>query len=189
MSEDDRAAQSAAQGAANNASATAGSYGSTAAGIGGTIIPTLTRDVNNAPGFSPTDLNSMLVAGEQGAGGANSAITGQAGLTAARTRNSAALPGVFDQAARRQAQTLSQNALNVQGQNAQLKQKQRSQAFSGLQGLYGTDVNAQLKAMGIDTNDINAEVNAGKSGWLQNGLDIASTLSGMGLGAAKAAGV
>ena len=178
MDSDDRAAQSQAAAAGKTAATTASGYGSTAAGIGGTLIPQLKQDVNNAPGFSPTDLNAMLVGGEQGAGGANAGITGQAGLTAARTRNSAALPGVFDQAARRQAQTLSSNALGVQGQNAQLKQQQRSQALSGLQGLYGTDVGAQLKAMGIDTSDINAETEAGKSGWLQNATGVIGALSG-----------
>lgn len=178
MNEDDRSAQGAAGAAANNATGTASSYGSTAAGIGSTVIPTLTRDVNNAPGFSPTDLNAMLVGGEQGAGGANAGIVGQAGLTAARTRNSAALPGVYDQAARRTAQTLSNNALNVQTQNAQLKQKQRQAALSGLEGMYGTDVNAQLKAMGIVPEDINAETNAGNSGWLQNTVGTISALGG-----------
>jgi hypothetical protein len=35
-------------------------------------------------------------------------------------------------------------------------------------GLYNTDTDAMLKAMGIQTGDINAQTEAGKSGWFQN---------------------
>jgi hypothetical protein len=52
--------------------------------------------------------------------------------------------------------------------------------------MYGTDVNAQLKAMGIIPEDINAGLNAGKSGWLQNTEGVLGTLSGMGSSAAGA---
>lgn len=168
MKEDDRSAQNQAGQATNQAFSTAGNYGAKAGQIGSSVIPTLERDVTNAPGFNPTDVNAMLVAGEQGAGGAASGVTGQAGLEAARTRNSGATSSVLDQAMRRKGQILSQNALDVQGQNAKLKQSQRSQALSGLEGMYGTDVGAQLKSMGLIAPDINSEVNAGKSGWAQN---------------------
>jgi|ERR1700734_792893 len=174
----DRAAQGQAGGAVNSANATASSYGGNAAQERSTLIPTLQEEINNPNGFSPTQTNNMLVAGEQGAGGANAAITGAAGLQAVRTRNSAGTSGVFDQAARRNAQTLSQNALGVQNQSAQLAQRNKQAGIEGLQGLYGTDVSAQLKAMGLVPEDINSEVNAGKSGWLQNTLDTIGTLTG-----------
>jgi hypothetical protein len=173
----DRSAQNQAGQATNQAFSTAGNYGAKAGQIGGSVVPTLERDINNAPGYNPTDLNAMLVGGEQGAGGAASGITGQAGLEAARTRNSGATSSVLDQAMRRKGQILSQNALNVQGENANLKQRQRSQALSGLEGMYGTDVGAQLKSMGIIPSDISADVNAGKSGWLQDTEGLLGTLS------------
>lgn len=185
MMEVDRSAQNQAGQAVNQANSTAGGYGAQAGQIGGAVVPTLERDLTNAPGYNPTDLNAMLVGGEQGAGGAASGITGQAGLEAARTRNSGATSSVLDQAMRRKGQILSSNALNVQGANAKLKQSQRSQALSGLEGMYGTDVGAQLKAMGIIPEDINAGVNAGKSGWLQQGEGVLDTLSGMGKNAAS----
>ena len=174
----DRSAAAAAGKAAGVASNVAQGYGSTAAGIGSTLVPTLTQEATNPTGFTPTQLNNQLVAGEQGAGGATSGITGTAGLNAMRTRNSGALSSVFDAAARRQGQTLSQNALNVQNQNAMLQQKKQQEGLSGLEGLYGTDVGAQLKAMGIVPDDINAEVNASKSGWMQNLEGGISALSG-----------
>ncbi len=175
MDSDDRAATSQAAGAEKGASTTASGYGAQAGQLAGTLIPTLEQDINNPQGFTPSQTNSMLVAGEQGAGGGGAAITGAAGLRAARTRNSAGNSGVLDQAARRTAQTLSGNALNVQNQSAKLAEQKRAAALGGMQGLYGTDVNAQLKAMGIIPEDINAEVNAGKSGWLQNAEGVIDT--------------
>jgi hypothetical protein len=172
----DRAIQSAANQGAAQAGTNASGYGAQASGIGNTVIPTLERDVNNAPGFSPTQKNAMLVAGEQGAGGAAAGITGQAGLNAMRTRNTGATSSVLDQAARRQAQTLSQNALGVENKNANLQQQQRAQGLSGLEGMYGTDVGAQLKSMGIQNEDLNTAIQAGNSGWLQNTEGVIDTV-------------
>jgi hypothetical protein len=184
----DRAAQAQASQAANTAKGAAAGYGDVARGIGNEIVPQLERDVTNPQGFTPSQLNDMLVAGEQGAGGVASGITGQAGLQAMRTRNSAALSGVLDENARRKMQTTSQNALNVRGEQARLQQAQRASALRQLESLYGTDVGGQLRAMGIIPEDINAELAAGRQGWLQNTEGVISTLGNLGLGAAKAAG-
>lgn len=177
MKEDDRSAQGQGKAAFGNAQSTAGGYGANAAQERSTLIPTLQQEINNPQGFTPSQTNAMLVAGEQGAGGANAAITGQAGLQAMRTRNSAGTSGVLDQAARRTAQNLSQNAVNIQAKNAELGAQNRQRALSGLQGLYGIDTGAQMKALGLVPEDINAEVNAGKSGWLQNTMGV---LGGLG---------
>jgi hypothetical protein len=185
----DRAAQAQAQTAVQNANQTASGYGAAAQPIGSTLSTQLTREATAPQGYSPEDLNAALVSGQQAAGGAASGITGQAGLQAMRTRNSAALPGVLDQAARQKMQTGSQNALNVQLQNAALKQKQQQAGLAGLQQLYGTDVGAQLKSMGLVPEDIGAELQAGKQGWLQNAEGVADTIAGLGtagVGAFKA---
>ena len=76
----------------------------------------------------------------------------------------------------------------MQNESARLGQQKQQTALSGLQGLYGTDVGAQLKAMGIQDSDINTEIQAGQSGWLQNTMGAIGTLGNLGLGAAKAAG-
>lgn len=150
------------------ATSTAGNYGSQATNIGGALVPQLQKQATNPTGYTPTQQNNMLVAGEQGAGGANAGITGQAALTAARTHNNGALSGVLDSAARMKQQTLSQNALGVQNKQADLQQKQMSDAQKELAGLYGTDVNADLKAQSLVPEDINAANNAAQSGWQQN---------------------
>ena len=172
-----KAATKAAQGAATTAGATGADYGQQASGIGGTLTPALTQEATHPTGINPTDLNSMLVAGQQGAGGATAGVAGQAGLTAARTRNSGALSGVLDQAARTKQQANSGAALGVQGLNAQTKLKQQQEGLSGLEGLYGTDVNAGLKAQGLVPEDINSWANANKTGWLQNMNDTVRAFS------------
>ena len=127
----------------------------------------------------------MLVAGQQGAGGSNSGIAGQAGLTAARTRNTGALSGVLDQASRNKTQSNSQNALGVQNENTQTKLKQQQEGLSGLEGLYGTDVNAGLKAQSLVPDDIKAWADADRTGWLQNTLGVVNSLTGAAGAAAK----
>jgi len=176
-------ATKAAQSAATTAADTGAKYGSSADTVSSTLVPELTREATHPTGFNPTDVNNMLVAGEEGAGGATGSITGEANLEAARTHNTGALSGVLDEAARTKARALSSNALNVQNQNALLKEKQRQSGLSGLEGLYGEDVNAGLKAQGLVPEDINAWTNASKTGWLQNAEGVVDTAAN----AAKAA--
>ena len=176
----DRSVQSGAMAGAKTATGTASQYGNTAGGIGANLIPGLTQQFNNPQGLSPTDVNNEWVAAQQAGGGATGAVQGEAGLNAERTRNSAGLSSVLDQAARRQGQNLSQSALGIQNQNAMLKQKQREQAGQELGSLYGTDVGAQLKAMGISNEDLDTALKAGPSGWLQQGMGIGQGLFGKG---------
>jgi hypothetical protein len=146
------------------------------------LVPQLEKQFTTPTGYNPTDVNNMLVAGEQGAGGATGSIVGQANLEAARTRNTGALSGVLDQAARQKQQVLSQNALNVANKQAEQKEKQRQLAAAGLESMYGKDVGAQLEAMKLVPADIGAETEAGKSGWQQNAMNWIKTLRGGGGG-------
>ena len=180
----DRSIQSQAEGNSKTAGGVAGQYGGNAAAIGGPLVGELQREAANPIGYTPEQTNSMLVAGEQGAGGANASIAGTAGLAAGRTRNSAALSGVLDAAARAKTQQLSQNALSVQNKSADVGLERQRQAQQQLQGLYGTNVNAQLGAMGIQNQDLNTAIQAGNSGWLQNLEGVGNTLANMGKSAA-----
>lgn len=184
----DRSLQAQGKQAEQGATTTGGNYGSAAAGIGAQLIPQLQAQATGNVGLTPTQTNNMTVAAEQGAGGATAGITGEAGLRAARTRNSGALSGVEDQASRNRAAAGSQAGLNIQNESAQVARQNQARAQGQLSGLYGTDVSAQLHAMGLQPEDINAEANAGKQGWLQNTLSTIQTLGNLGLGSAKAAG-
>lgn len=173
----DRSVQGASGQNSRAAGATASGYGAQAGSIAGTVIPTLTNDINNPQGYTPTQTNNQLVAGEQGAGGAGGSIAGEAQLRAERTRNSGSTSGILDQAARRTAQTLSGNALNVQNKSADLAQQKRASALAGLQKLYGTDVGAQLQGMGIQNQDLDTAIKAGQSGWVQNATGVLAALN------------
>lgn len=175
----DRSIANQANANSKTAGAAAGQYGSAATGVAGQIVPELERQAANPIGYTPTQTNAQLVAGEQGAGGSNSSIAGTAGLAAGRTRNSSALSGVLDAAARAKAQQLSTNALNVQNRSADLGIQRQDQARGALTGIYGTDVGASLKGMGIQDQDLSTELQAKNQGWAQNlnmGLNTIGTL-------------
>lgn len=176
----DRSTQGAAGQNARAAGSTGSNFSTQANQIGGTLIPTLKQEATNPTGYTPQEQANQLTAGEQAAGGAGGAVAGEAGLRAARTNNTGSLSSVLDQAARRTGQTLSENALGVANKSADLAQKKQAQALGQLQGLYGTDTSNALKAMGLQNEDLDTELNAGKSGWLQNGMGILSSLQGAG---------
>jgi hypothetical protein len=189
----DQAKTAANQGSAayNMASDSARKYGAAGDDISTHLIPGLEREAANPQGFTPEEMNDQLVASEQGAGGANAGITGEANLRAARTRNSAGYTAALDEAARDKTRTLSDNALNIRNQSAKLGQEKQMAAQKELGGLYGTDVEANLKAQGLLPEDVNAESNAvdaeakaNSTGWFQNMTGLISSLSGI---ASKAA--
>lgn len=157
-------------------------YGAEAGDIGSMLVPELTKEALHPAGFNPADTNAMLVAGEQGAGGATGAISGEANLRAARSRNNASLSSVLDEAERGKTRQLSQNALDVQGQNAALKQKQQQAGLTGLEHERGMDVNAQLEAQKIVPEDIKAWTAAAarEPTMFQDVLSTIGTLAGAG---------
>lgn len=174
----DRAAQSAASQAANVAGTTAGQYGAQAGSIGANLVPTLTRQMTNPQGYSQRDIGAQLTNALAGAGGATSGLSGAAGKMAGTTRNPMGFSSALDSAARSRDKAAAQTSEGVAAKNADVKLQQQQQAESGLAGLYGTDVNAQIGAQRNQTADINAETEAGKSGWLQNITSGLGTLSG-----------
>lgn len=174
----DRAAQKNAKNALNTEDSTANSFGSAATGIGAPLTTQLQQQATNPTGFNPSDINSMLVSGEEGAGGATGDLASDASLAAARSRNTGSTSGVLDALQRQKTQALGSNALAVNNANAQLKQSKQADAQHALSGLYGTDVSGQLSAMGMAPGTIGTEVSAGNSGWLQNTLNTINTLTG-----------
>ncbi len=160
------------QGAAKKNAATAGDvgtgFGSTASQIGSSLIPGLEREAQNPTGFTPVQKNNMLVASQEGVGGANSGIVGQANLAAARTRNAGGFARALDEAARQKGRQLSTNAIGVENEDARVALQRQQQAQQMLSGLYGTDTSRQLSAMGLQNEDLNTALKAGQVGWAQN---------------------
>lgn len=178
-----RSAQNQAQTAAKTASDTGAKYSAAGDQISSSLIPGLEREANTPEGFTPEQLNNQVVAGEQGAGGAVAGITGEADLEAARKRNSAGYTAALDEAARDKTKQISENNLNIQTKSDELGQEKQMAAQKELGGLYGTDVEANLKAQGLVPEDVNSEVNADKSGWFQNMTSLIASLGGAAQGA------
>jgi len=143
------------------------------------LTPFLERELNSPTGYSPDELNKMNVASEQGAGGAESALKGEAAGQVARTRNSAGYSTAMDEAARDKTRALSANSLDIQGKNADLAQKKQQAAAGQLGDIYGTDVKETLGAQGLLSGDVNAETDSGKSGWYQNMTSLMDSIAKM----------
>ncbi|MGA8529253.1 MAG: hypothetical protein WB622_06025 [Acidobacteriaceae bacterium] len=179
-----RSAVSQAGNAATTAANTAAGYGAGASTIGSALVPYEARQLTNPAGMSQADIGAQLTAGLAGAGGATSGLQGAASKMAATTRNPMGFSAGLDAASRARAAASARTSEGIAANNADVKLQQQSDAARTLGSLYGTDVSGQNAAAGQQANDINAQVNASKSGWLQNMLDTISTISG----AAKGAG-
>jgi hypothetical protein len=174
----DKKARGQGLGAAQTASGTAAGYGGAAQGIGSTLVPQYTQEATNPTGINPTDLNAMQVASQTGAGGAAGSLMGTATDQAARSRNSGALAGTLDQISRNKTQAAAGGNLAIQNMNTQEKLRQKQEGLKGLEGLYGTDVGAQLKAQSIVPEDLDAVAKADESGWQQDLQGWMKSLSG-----------
>lgn len=182
----DRGAAGEAKQQGKVAGGVAGTAGSNASQIGSTITPVLEQQATHPTGFDPTTLNNMLVSQQEAVGGGNAAIGGEGKLSALRTRSAGGLAPVLAEAARSKGRTLASGALNVQNESARLAQEKQQNALRSLQGLYGTDTSNQLRAMGLQAEDLQNELAAGRQGWLQNTEGVLGTIGKLGSEAAGA---
>lgn len=173
-----RNAQNQAGRAATNAADTSANLGGEAAAIGGNVTPFLTQEMLHPTGYGQQGLSAMTAAAEGGAGGATAGLTGQANQRAAVSRNAGGYQAALDDASRNRAKAAAGASENIAGENANLEQQQQQEGAAGLQNMYKTDTSGMLEASGQVAPDINAETNAGNSGWLQNTMGILKTLNG-----------
>ena len=180
-----RDAKAQAQQAGTTAATTAGNYGAQAGGIGANLVPQLTRQMNDPQGYSLRDVGAQLTAGLAGAGGATAGLTGAAQKMGADTRNPMGFSSALDAAAMQRDKAAAGVGERVASNNADVKLKQQQEAEQGLSGLYGMDVRGQTENAGQVSQDVNAQANANKTGWLQNMNDTISAISGAGTAGAK----
>lgn len=176
-----RSAVGQAQGAAKTAADTSTQLGTEGQGIGSTLTPFLTQELEHPQGYSQQDESAMLSAGDAGAGGTTSAIQGQVARQAAQTHNGGAFNAVLDDAARQKAKAAAATSEGVAAADAGVKQNQQQDAARGLQGMYGTDTSGMLDASGQISRDVDAESQANSTGWLQNTTAIMKALQGAGM--------
>lgn len=177
-----RNAQAQGNSAYNQATDTANELEGQGAAIAGQLTPFLTQEMLHPEGLGQTGIAAETGAAMGGAGGATSGITGQAMQRAAVSRNAGGVNAALDEAARQRTKAEAGASEGIQSQNEQLKQKQMQEGASGLNSLYGTDTSGMLKAESLEPEDINAELNANKTGWLQNAQSVIKQLATGGAG-------
>ena len=180
-----RSAVNQATSAEQNAGNTANTLGGEGQGISANLTPFLTQEMLHPQGIGQTGLSAETAAAEGGAGGAASGLTGVANQRAAVSRNAGGFSAALDDAARQRDKAAAGASEGITGQNEMLKTQQQEEGARGLQGMYGTDTSGMLNAMGQQHEDINSEVDANKTGWLQNTLGILDTINGSGNAAAN----
>jgi hypothetical protein len=151
-----------------------------AQGLYNQLVPTFTQEATNPQGYGKTDLAAMNTAAQQSAGGGVGAAVGEAGTKAAANRNLGSFAPALDEASRGATRTLGQEALNTQVQNAGLKERQRQAGISGLSGLQSQQNEDIMKSLGLSNQSANLELEAGKSGWFQNMVNLINAISGAG---------
>jgi hypothetical protein len=183
----DRGAVQQAKTQGKTAGSEAGKAGGEADVERGAVIPGLLRDVNNPQGFTPQQQNNMLVKQQEGVGGGNAAITGEGRLAALRSRTAGGIAPALAEAARSKGRTLATGGLDVANRNAELQQQKQAQARQQLLGLYGADTSNSLRAMGLQSEDLQNQLAAGRQGWLQSTTGVLDTLGGLAGGAGSLA--
>ena len=165
-----------ASAATNTAGSTASTLGGEAQGIGANVTPFLTQEMLHPQGLGQAGIGAEESAALGGAGGANSGLVGQGMQRAAVSRNAGGYQAALADASRQRDKAAAGASEGIEAQNENLKQQQQQEGATGLQNQYKTDTSGMLEAMGQQAPDINAEANAGKSGWLQNAMGILGTL-------------
>lgn len=171
-----RSAVNQANSAFNTAESTGAQLGAEGQGIGANLTPFLTQEMLHPQGVGQTGLAAETAAAEAGAGGANAGLVGQANQRAAVSRNAGGFQAALDDAARQRDKAAAGSSEGITAGNEMLKQQQSQEGAQGLQHMYGTDTSGMLQSQGQEANDINAETNANKTGWLQNSLAIVNAL-------------
>lgn len=157
---------------------TSNTLGGEAQGIGANLTPFLTQEMLHPQGLGQEGIGAEEAAALGGAGGAASGLVGQAAQRTAASRNAGGYQAALGDIARERMKAAAGASEGIAAQNENLKQQQQQEGARGLQGMYGTDTSGMLNAMNQQHEDINSEVAANNSGWLQNTTNMIGALSG-----------
>jgi hypothetical protein len=146
----------------------AGTYGGRATQNSNILTPTLNAMATAPKGYGQQTIGNMDTAAAQAAGGAAAGAVGQGNQMAARTNNAGGFAPVATQAAHDATSRLSDAALNVQNQNAQLKQQQQQEGLQGLQNMYQTNVGGGENALGLSNQALNTAITGDQAAFGRN---------------------
>lgn len=148
-----------------------------ATAIGGWLTPTLQSQYTNPQGFGDAAVNGMKTEAGQIAGSKAASAKNNLDLMAERTGNAAGFAPAEDQAMRDSQSQLSNALLGIDTKNAEAKLGQQSEALRGQEGMFGENLGAETGNIDASNQGVNAEVNAGNSGWFQNMLGFGNMLA------------
>jgi len=143
----------------------------------GAIVPGLEREAQNPTGFTPLEKSSIQTSTGEALGGVNAGAAGEARLNAMRTRNASGFAPALAEAARSTGRAAAANAQQLNIADAELARQRQDAARSALMRLYGIDTGQQLGEQKTQVEDLQAQLAAGRQGWLQNTLDTINTLA------------
>ena len=150
------------------------------------LDPMYTNEAVNPTGYNARDLSSMNTAIGQSTGGAAAGAASEGNLEAARTGNEGGFNTSLDKSVRDSVGAGTAGALSVQGANANLKEQQKQEGITGLQGLDSQQNNDVLSSLGLQTQANNSLISAGQSGWFQNMLGLMNASGNLGKGVGSA---
>src|SRR5271157_3955963 len=150
-------------------------YGAAAAGEGANVGAFDLEKMRETNAFSPTSINQMLTAAQGGAGGAFGGAEGMLKANAARTGNATALGKDMMDMAMQRGKAAAGASEGIAAKNAEQVKADQGAGAAGLQGLYGTNVGAQLKAMQGATEAEQGYMQSQGRGILGNVEDISNT--------------
>jgi hypothetical protein len=165
--------------AANTAAAqgAVGTYGANAANEGSALNPFFTQEMNAQHSLNPNQQNEMLTAAESGAGAATGAEQGALINNATRTGNATGVTKSLDEMARDKSKAAAGASEGIAAADVTGAKQLNQEGAAGMQGLYGTNVGAQLGAMKQANTDVETQ-QALNPGWLKSTEGILGSLSG-----------
>lgn len=144
-----RDTSNAAMSNSNTAQGMSGTYAGRAAQNYNVLTPTLNQMATAPQGYGANTVAKMNTSALQSVGGAQAGEVGAANNMAARTNNTGGFQSGMTSAAHDATGALSDAALGVQMQDAQLKQAQQQSALGMLNQQYGENTGASQNALGI----------------------------------------
>lgn len=144
----------------------ASGFGSQAATENAQLNPFFTQEMRATHGYTPGQENEMLTAAESGAGAAFGGAGAEAERNAARTGNATAVTKSLDEMAREKAKSAAGASEGIAAQDVAGAKQENQEGAAGMQGLYGTNVNAQLGAMKQANADVSTEQATKGANWL-----------------------
>ena len=175
-----RAATQAAKGAVTDATTAQNTAGQNATNEHGLLMGKANEWMNTQHAFEPGQLNELLTFGMGGLGGAASAAQNQSDMLAANTRNQSGFTKSLQEQARDRMKAAAGMSEGIAAQDVAGAKDLNNAGVGIMSNLFGQDTNSQLAAMGQRNAAINTQIDAGKSGWLQNMNETIKSIGSLG---------